>query len=258
LPLSSFSASVTLSWEKVPSFCYSLDGNSWMIPYKYNVYYGVSSGNYTNMVSVQVPQTNITIVNLVGGVKYYFAATCMETNGLESPYSNEAFYLVPTGGGENHPPTLNSIPDVSMAENSAITINLTGISSGDSQEQPLTISAVSSKLQVVPNPLVLYTNPNSTGSLRLSPVLNKFGGAKITVTVNDHQPVSNTFSRAFYVTVNTTRYRTNKIVRATALVSTNLLNWSETSLLLPINLTNPVGSQFLRLNIAETEELVPN
>lgn len=72
-------ASVTLAWDK------STGTN---IIATYRVYYGVASATYTNTV---VAGTNLTatVTNLARGVTYWFAATAMDTSGLESDYSNE-------------------------------------------------------------------------------------------------------------------------------------------------------------------------
>lgn len=75
--------SVTLAWDVSPDPSVA----------SYNVYYGVQSRTYTNTVSV-VGRTNVTctIPNLARGVTYFFAATCVSTNGLESDYSAEVSY----------------------------------------------------------------------------------------------------------------------------------------------------------------------
>lgn len=57
----------------------------------YNVYYGVGSGQYTNKVTSV--GTNLTVtITLLRGASYYFAATAVSTNGLESDFSNEINY----------------------------------------------------------------------------------------------------------------------------------------------------------------------
>ena len=76
---------VTLAWD--PSLDTNVAGC--------NVYYGVASHSYTNMVHVG-KATNATISGLVEGVTYYFAATAYSILGLESDFSNEASYTVPT------------------------------------------------------------------------------------------------------------------------------------------------------------------
>lgn len=60
----------------------------------YDVYFGTTSGNYTNKVNVG-NTTSVTISNLVPGVTYYFAATAYDANGNESTFSGEISYIVP-------------------------------------------------------------------------------------------------------------------------------------------------------------------
>ncbi len=103
----------------------------------------------------------------------------------------------------NDPPTLNPISNLSINENAGQqTVNLSGISSGAANENDAsTITAISSNPNVVPNPTVNYSSPNSTGTMMFAPVGNAFGIATITVTVNDGQPSNNVVVRTFTVTV---------------------------------------------------------
>ncbi len=103
----------------------------------------------------------------------------------------------------NDAPTLNALGNLNIAENSGQqTVNLAGIGSGAANEsQTLTITATSSDPSVIPNPTVTYTSPNTTGSLRFTPVTAANGSATITVTVNDGQAANNTFSQSFTVNV---------------------------------------------------------
>jgi hypothetical protein len=77
--------SVTLAWS--PSADTNVIG--------YNVYHGIASRTYTHRVDVGPPLT-CTISNLLEGVCYYFAATAYNILGMESDYSNECGYCVPT------------------------------------------------------------------------------------------------------------------------------------------------------------------
>jgi hypothetical protein len=80
--------SVTLAWNAITVT------NSGVIGY--NVYWGGSSGNYTNQVNVPgINTTNVTISGLTQGTTYYFAATSYTSAGMESPFSSEVSYLVP-------------------------------------------------------------------------------------------------------------------------------------------------------------------
>jgi hypothetical protein len=107
----------------------------------------------------------------------------------------------------NVPPTLDAIADpVAINEDaSQQTINLTGITAGGGESQPLQVTATSNNTGLIPNPTVTYTSPNTTGSLAYTPVANTFGTAIVTVTVTDGGPDGNfgtpddngTFSRMF-------------------------------------------------------------
>jgi hypothetical protein len=61
----------------------------------YKIYYGGTSGHYTNIVDVG-NKTLATISNLVEGRTYYFVATAYTVLGMESLPSNELAYKVPT------------------------------------------------------------------------------------------------------------------------------------------------------------------
>src|SRR5262249_37917136 len=104
----------------------------------------------------------------------------------------------------NQAPTLDPIPDIVLAENAGNqTVNLTGVSSGASNEvQTLTVSAVSDNKNLIPNATVNYTSPSSTGTLSFAPLANVYGAANISVTVNDGGASNNSVVRSFSVTVN--------------------------------------------------------
>ncbi len=61
----------------------------------YRIYYGNGSGVYTNIIDVGAV-SSATVSNLVAGSTYYFAATAYDTAGLESTFSSEISYAVPT------------------------------------------------------------------------------------------------------------------------------------------------------------------
>ncbi len=77
--------SLTLAWNPVPDP--DVAG--------YNLYYGTASRVYTDVVAVG--DTNqVTISGLVPGVTYYLAATTRLITGLESAYSDEISFTIPT------------------------------------------------------------------------------------------------------------------------------------------------------------------
>jgi uncharacterized repeat protein (TIGR01451 family) len=108
----------------------------------------------------------------------------------------------------NDQPTFDAIGNETVNEDAPQqTVNLTGIGSGAANEaQPLTVTASSSNTGLIPNPTVVYTSPNATGSLKYMPVANQFGTATITVTVTDDGGTANggldTRTRTFTITVN--------------------------------------------------------
>lgn len=194
IPLSSFAAgTVTLAWD--PS-----SGTN--IIARYSIYFGAASRTYTNTTAAGTA-TTLTISNLVGGRTYYFAATAVDTSGLESDYSAEVSTLIPVNA-TNRPPTLNLLVNVAINESAGLqTVNLSGITSGATNEvQTLTVTASSSNPSLIPTPTVSYTSPSATGSISFTPVALAFGSATITVTVNDGAASNNIISRTFTVTVN--------------------------------------------------------
>ena len=112
----------------------------------------------------------------------------------------------------NQAPTLNPIQDPqpvfenSINAQSPATVALSGITDGPGDTgQVLSVTAVSSNTALVPNPSVVYTNPNTTGTLLYSLAPNASGKATITVTVTDDGGTLNggvnTFSETFNVVV---------------------------------------------------------
>ena len=182
--------SVTLAWNASTDATVS----------GYNIYYGGASRAYTGKLSVG-KVTEATISGLVEGTTYYFAATTYSASGVESALSSELAYLVPVSA--NQPPTFNAINNLAINENAGLQIvSLSDITSGAATEnQTLTVTAVSSDTNLIPNPQVNYTSPNPTGSLTFTPVHAANGTAIITVIVNDGQTRNNTVVRTFTVTV---------------------------------------------------------
>jgi hypothetical protein len=182
-------SSVTLAWDQSPDP--SVAG--------YKVYYGTASRTYGNVIGTG-NQTSVTISNLAPSTTYYFAATTVTSQQLESDYSAETTYTVPS---PNLPPTLDPIANLVLNEGAGMqTVNLLGISSGSANEvQTLAVSAFSSNPGLIPNPAIDYVSPNATGILTFTPVAGSSGSATLTVMVDDGGTVSNTVIRSFLVTV---------------------------------------------------------
>lgn len=86
LPNSAFAArTISLAWDPSPD----------PTVIGYNVYYGTVSGNYTNIVSAGNSST-ASVTGLIEGQTYYFAVTAYDAAGLESVFSNEVSYRVPS------------------------------------------------------------------------------------------------------------------------------------------------------------------
>lgn len=85
----------------------------------YKLYYGPQ--DFTNPPTDGVPMiapfsqfvgssTNVVITNLAGGVTYYFAAVAVDSDGIESPFSNVAMFVAPlTEPPPPPPPETNQI-----------------------------------------------------------------------------------------------------------------------------------------------------
>lgn len=155
----------------------------------YNIYYGVTSGNYTNIVSAGV-STNVNIAGLANGSTYYFAATSVDSSGVESDFSNEASYAVPS-----------ALPHISAISNQTITVNAVApslaftVSDAYMNASNLVVTATSSNPALVPVANVVVSGSGSNRVIQLSPLLNQSGTTTISVIVNDKQGdiATNTF-----------------------------------------------------------------
>lgn len=113
----------------------------------------------------------------------------------------------------NTAPTLDAIasPPAIPVDSGPQTIDLAGIGDGDALVQTLTVSAVSSNPTLVPDPVVSYTDPDTTGSLEYTPAAGRSGSSQITVTVADDGGIANggedSRERIFTVTVSATSVR---------------------------------------------------
>jgi len=93
-------ASATLSWNAPTTYTDGSSLDPFSTPLKYRIYYGTSSGTYTEAVDVKNPTTTVdaaspetttitSTVSLAPGT-YYFVVAAIDTSGQESNYSNEA------------------------------------------------------------------------------------------------------------------------------------------------------------------------
>jgi len=90
----------------------------------------------------------------------------------------------------------------SMEDNNmSMTINLSGISSGNLPTDPVTITASASVPSLFSSITVNYISPQSTGTIVLTPVENAEGDSTITVTVKNDKLKNNTTSINFLARV---------------------------------------------------------
>jgi Fibronectin type III domain/FG-GAP-like repeat len=77
----------------------------------YRLYYGPTSGNYTQVIDVG-NTTVATAPNLVAGQTYYFVVTDYSAAGIESPPSNQVVYQIPfpAPNPNSPPPTAAGAP----------------------------------------------------------------------------------------------------------------------------------------------------
>ena len=111
-----------------------------------------------------------------------------DDDDLDTPGDNltaEQSFLV-TVNPINDVPTIDTIPNLTIDEDDPLqTVDLQNITAGGGESQPIAISATSSDLSLIPDPVVSYSTPDSTGSLQFAPVADAFGSAFITVTLED-------------------------------------------------------------------------
>ena len=130
---------------------------------------------------------------------------------VRTSVNSDTYDILDPVNPDDNPPTLNAIDHIILNEDADTqTVNLTGISDGDSGTQPLQITVTSSNPSLIPTPTVAYTSPNVFGSLSFTPTLGLSGTSTITVTVTDGgldndlsaTTDNKTFSRTFTITVN--------------------------------------------------------
>lgn len=89
---------VTLAWDYDTNTIQNIGG--------FNMYVGIKSGTYTNVIKQAGTNLTLTVSNLVRGVTYYFACSAVDKSGLESDLSNEVNYR---GPGRPIPPIMRPL-----------------------------------------------------------------------------------------------------------------------------------------------------
>ncbi len=164
----SIAQSVTLAWD--PSTSTNI--------VSYAIYYGTVSRQYTVKTDVG-NVTTATLRNLTPGLTYYFAATAIDSTGVESSLSTEVSYRVVTTL-----PAIQGLTSVTFSRNH---------SSGQvpfTLSFPLTSSnavfrAESSNPQLLPTSAVSFGGLGTNRWLSFTSGLDLFGSATLTVVLTD-------------------------------------------------------------------------
>ncbi len=108
----------------------------------------------------------------------------------------------------NQRPSLATLADLVINEDDPVqTVQLAGISAGPANEagQALTVTAISSRPDIIANPTVFYASPQAAGALQFTPLAHQSGVVTIFVQVADNGGTANggqdRVARSFTVTV---------------------------------------------------------
>ena len=158
----------------------------------YHVYYGAAPGVYTNVFDAG-NSTNATITGLAAGTTYYFAATAYDSSGVESDFSNQAYYSVP-----GIYPTISAIPNQTVPLNTRAVVPFV-VGDAAVAASDLTLSASSGNPTLAPVSKIIFGGSDSNRTVQITPALNQAGIAAIMLTVNDS--TGNLASNSFTFTV---------------------------------------------------------
>lgn len=112
LPLVAYAGEATISWQAPTT---DSDGSELTDLAGYKLYYGTTTGDYTQSVDVG-SMTTYTVTGLTDGETYYFAATSYDTSGNESGYSNEASKFL----ADSTAPVISGVSVENLGSTSAI------------------------------------------------------------------------------------------------------------------------------------------
>ena len=170
-------------------------GNTAVIPNPTITYAGGSTAQLTYTL---LPNTS-------GVVSITVTAVDNGPSGAPNQNTFSATFQV-TVNEVNNAPTLNNIANVTLQEDAPLqTINLSGISAGAGESQPLSIEVTTDKPALFETLSLNYTSPQPGGTIQLKPAANSNGVATLSVKVTDNgsntSPSVNFVLKTFTVTV---------------------------------------------------------
>jgi VCBS repeat-containing protein len=153
-----------------------------------------------NPALIPDPSVTYTSPNATGTLSFTPAArlsgsaaitVTVTDRGISAESGGQSFtrtFLVFVGAVNNRPSLDPPAPVTILEDAAAQTVTLSGIIAGpvDENSQTLTVTATSSAPALIPNPTVIYSSPDTTGSLSFTPATNANGTATITVRVADN------------------------------------------------------------------------
>jgi hypothetical protein len=83
--------SITLQWDAPTQ---NTDGTALTDLAGYKMYYGLSTGNYPNEIVIDNPGTTTYVVDNLGPNTYYFVSTALNSQEVESTFSNVTSFVV--------------------------------------------------------------------------------------------------------------------------------------------------------------------
>ncbi|GIK38103.1 MAG: hypothetical protein BroJett011_19360 [Chloroflexota bacterium] len=134
-----------------------------------NIVLGGSGANRTVMIT---PAANA-----------YGSVTIRITVGDGQNTTSDTFVL--TINSINDPPVISNIPD--QTTNEDVAAGLISFTIGDIETDPdsLVLTGSSSNPTLIPNPNIVFSGNGATRRVTITPAVNKYGSATLTITVND-------------------------------------------------------------------------
>lgn len=166
----------------------------------YNVYYGVASQTYTNVLAAG-NVTNATLSGLVQGTTYYFSVTAVDSLGVESLHCSEISYTVGTTNSTapNTAPLISGIPNQTLPVGTSTPALAFTVQDAETPATSLVVTATSSNPTLVPSSAIVLGGSGTNRTVTITPAAGQTGTTTIALTVCDPSLCATT---TFVVTVN--------------------------------------------------------